>query len=149
MTPTNPDAAPAATRSNEALFRRQVDAWSRTDLDALLACYDDDMVYVDMPFFDAPVEGKDVFREHMTAYNSMFQGGIIGVEVVSLIASPTHVAGELLSTATYIGPGAPEGGVAVTWHATLVDEVRDGLVISEHAYFDPTAFERAVRDAAH
>ncbi len=49
-------------RENEALLRRQVEAWARNDLDDLLTLYNEDMVYIDIPFSDRPVRGKQAFR---------------------------------------------------------------------------------------
>ncbi|WLW56999.1 NAD(P)H-binding protein [Streptomyces sp. YU58] len=135
-------------RDNEALFRRLISAWARTDLDDLIDCFADDMVYTDMPFPGEPVRGKAAFREHVKRYNALFADGQVEVEFVTLVATSTNVVGELLCRARYVGPGAPEGGVPVRWYATLVDTVMDGRVVSEHVYFDPTAFDKAVARAA-
>lgn len=134
-------------RDNEALFRRLISAWARTDLDDLTDCVADDMVYTDMPFPNEPVRGKAAFREHVQRYNALFADGQVEVEFVTLVATSTNVVGELLCRARYVGPGAPEGGVAVSWYATLVDTVLDGRIVSEHVYFDPTAFDKAVAQA--
>ena len=131
-------------RSNEALFRKQIEAWAGDDIDKLLACYNDDMVYVDMPFLDQPVHGIDAFRTHMIDYNGQFDRSDFKAEILTLVANETHVVGELLSTARYIGPGAPAGGVLVSWHATLFDTIVDGKISSEKAYFDPSTFEKAI-----
>ena len=131
-------------RDNEALFRRLIAAWARNDLDGLLSCFADDLVYTDMPFPDEPVRGKTAFREHMERYNALFLHGQVEVEFVTVVATSTNVVGELLCRARYVGPGAPEEGVPVEWYATLLDTVVDGRVQLEHAYFDPTAFDKAV-----
>lgn len=130
---------------NEALFRRLVAAWARSDFDALLDCFADDMIYTDMPFHDAPVVGKPAFRRHVTDYNALFAHGHVDTELVTVVSTDSHVVGELSCRAVYVGPGAPTDGVPVHWYATLVDTVVDGKVTSEHAYFDPTAFANAVQ----
>lgn len=135
-----------SARDNEALFRRQIAAWARNDLDDLIDCYVDDLMYMDMPYPENPVRGKAAFRTYMEGYNALFAE--MDVELVTVVATSTHVVGELLTRAQYVGPGAPEGGVEVSWYATLVDTVEDGKVLSEHAYFDPTAFDKAVERAA-
>lgn len=135
-----------SARDNEALFRRQIAAWARNDLDDLIDCYVDDLMYMDMPYPENPVRGKAAFRTYMEGYNALFAE--MDVELVTVVATSTHVVGELLTRALYVGPGAPEGGVEVSWYATLVDTVEDGKVLSEHAYFDPTAFDKAVERAA-
>lgn len=135
-------------RDNEALFRRLISAWARSDFDGLIDCFADDMVYTDMPFPDDPVRGKAAFREHVEGYNSVFADGQVEVEFETLVASSTTVAGELLCRARYVGPGAPESGVPVRWYATLVDTIVDGKVVTEHVYFDPAAFDRAVQQAS-
>lgn len=132
---------------NEALFRRLISAWARTDLDALADCFADDLTYTDMPFADAPVHGKAAFREHVKAFNALFRDGTVDVEFMSVVANSTNVIGELLCRAQYVGPGAPEGGVPVTWYVTLADTVVGRKVVNERVYFDPTVFETAVRHA--
>jgi uncharacterized protein YbjT (DUF2867 family)/ketosteroid isomerase-like protein len=134
-------------RENEALFRRLILAWANNELDELMDCFADDLVYVDMPFPDHPVRGKAAFREHVRAYNALFVGGQVELELTTLVANSTNVVGELFCRAEYIGPGAPEGGLLVSWTATLVDTVVDGKVVSEHVYFDPTTFDKAVQQA--
>lgn len=134
-------------RDNEEHFRRLVSAWASNNLDDLMDCFADDLVYVDMPFPDEEVRGKAAFRAHMVRYNSLFADGQVEVEITTLVATSTNVAGELLCRARYVGPGAPEAGVPVRWHATLVDTIVNGAVVSEHAYFDPTAFDKAVEQA--
>jgi Ketosteroid isomerase-related protein len=139
--------APKLARDNEALFRRVVAAWSCNEIDNLLGCYADDLVYTDMPLPDQPVSGKAAFRAHMEAYNGLFAGGQVEVDIVATVTSSTHVAGELFNRAKYIGPGAPAGGVPVSWYATLVVTIVGGKVVAEHAYYDPTTFEKAVAQA--
>ena len=131
-------------QSNEALFRRQIEAWAAADIDKLVACYNDDMVYVDMPFLDQPVHGVDAFRAHMIDYNGQFDRSDFTAEILTLVANETHVVGELLCTARYIGPGAPAGGVVVSWHATLFETIVEGKISSEKAYFDPSTLEKAL-----
>ena len=132
------------TANNEALFRRLVAAWASSDFDTLLDCFADDMVYTDMPFPDNPVVGKPAFRRHVTDYNALFANGQVDTELVTVVATGSHVVGELSCRARYVGPGAPVEGVPIHWYATLVDTIVDGKVRSEHAYFDPTAFDKAV-----
>lgn len=134
-------------RDNEELFRRLVTAWSSNQLDDLLDCYADDLVYVDMPFPDQSVEGKAAFRVHMEGYNGLFAGAKVDVDILTVVANSTNVAGELFTRAQYVGPGAPEGGVPVSWYATLVVAIVDGKVVSEHAYYDPATFENAAAQA--
>lgn len=134
-------------RDNEVLFRRLISAWARTDLDALTDCFADDLVYTDMPFPDAPVRGKVAFREHVKGFNALFAAGQVDVEFVAVVANSTNVVGELRCRARYVGPGAPDGGVPVTWYVTLADTVVDGKVVNERVYFDPTAFDTAVKQA--
>jgi uncharacterized protein YbjT (DUF2867 family)/ketosteroid isomerase-like protein len=134
-------------RDNEALFRRLISAWARTDLDALTDCFADDLVYTDMPFPEAPVRGKATFREHVRGFNALFADGQVDVEFVTVVANSTNVVGELRCQARYVGPGAPQGGVPVTWHVTLSDTVVDGKVVTERVYFDPAAFDTAVKQA--
>lgn len=132
---------------NEALFRRLVSAWGRNDLDDLIDCFAADLIYVDMPYPDEPVRSKAAFREYLLRHNALFADGQVDVAILTLVATSTHVVGELLCQARYVGPGAPETGVPVKWHAMLVDTIVSGEVVTEHVYFDPTVFDRAVKQA--
>lgn len=143
----NADLELRRARDNEALFRRLISAWARSDFDDLIDCFADDMTYTDMPFPDAPVRGKAAFREHVEGYNSVFADGQVEVEFVTLVATSTNVVGELFCRARYVGPDAPGAGVPVSWYATLIDTMLEGKVVTEHAYFDPAAFENAVQQA--
>lgn len=146
-TTRSPSGYEAASRANEQLFRRQIDAWARNDFDALLECFADDMVYIDMPFETAPVRGKPAFLAHIRAYNAQFDMSDFEVEILALVANPTGVVGELRTTARYVGQDAPRDGARISWTATLVDTVVDGRVTTEHVYFDPSSFSTAL--AAH
>lgn len=141
-------ARSGSAAENEALFRRLVTAWASSDFDTLLDCFADDMVYTDMPFPDAPVRGKTDFKRHVSAYNALFAEGQIDTDLVTIVATDSHVAGELSCRARFVGPGAPADGVLVHWYATLIDTVVDGKVVSEHVYFDPTTFDKAVQNVA-
>ncbi len=131
-------------RMNEDLLRNQVDAWARNDLDALLSLYNDEMEYIDIPFSDSPVRGKDDFRAYLENYNAQFVSGTVQVEYVNVIASSTAVVGELSVTARYVGEGAPDGGVEISWSVVLIDTIIDGKVSTEHAHFDSQAFAKAI-----
>ncbi|KTE00729.1 hypothetical protein ATE68_15640 [Sphingopyxis sp. H038] len=132
------------SRKNEDLLRKQVDAWARNDLDALLSLYNDDMEYIDIPFSDFPVRGKKAFREYLEDYNSQFVSGTVRVDYVNIIASSTSVVGELRAEARYVGEGAPDGGVEISWSVVLIDTIVDGKVSTEHAHFDSLAFAKAI-----
>ncbi|GAA3299974.1 NAD(P)H-binding protein [Glutamicibacter nicotianae] len=138
----------AVVKANEALFGRQIKAWAGNDIDSLLECYNNDIVYVDVPFPDQPVRGLDAFRAHMINYNGQFDRSDFVAEIITLVANETHVVGELFCTGRYIGTGSPEGGVIISWSATLVETVVEGKICSERAYFDPTIFEKAVVKAS-
>jgi hypothetical protein len=136
------------SRDNEALLKKQVDAWARNDLDALLALYNDEMEYIDIPFIDRPVRGKKDFREYLEIYNAQFVPGTVQVEYENIIANSISAVGELSVKARYIGDGAPEGGVDILWPVVLIDTFVNGKVSTEHAHFDSQAFARAVKLAA-
>lgn len=141
-------ASSGDAQANEALFSRQIAAWSRHDVDALLEYYNDDLVYVDVPFPDDAAHGLDAFRAALIGYYSQFDRSGFGAEVITIVANESHVVGELLCTARYIGAGAPEGGIVVSWFATLVERIVDGKISSERVYFDPTFIEKALASAS-
>lgn len=81
-------------------------------------------------------------------YNAQFVPGTVQVEYVNIIANSTSAVGELSVKARYIGDGAPEGGVDISWPVALIDTFVNGKVSTEHAHFDSQAFARAVKLAA-
>lgn len=131
-------------RENEALLKRQVDAWARNDLDELLTVYNEDMVYVEIPFSDRPVRGKHAFREYLEDYNAQFVAGTVQVEYANIVASSKAVVGELRVKARYVGEGAPVGGAEISWDVVLIDTIVEGKVSTEHAHFDSMAFTKAI-----
>lgn len=48
-----------------AIARRVLDAWNTQDVDAVLACYTPDAVYLD-PTTHGPVEGREAFGRYLT-----------------------------------------------------------------------------------
>lgn len=136
-------------REKEALLRRQVEAWARNDLDDLLTLYNEDMVYIDIPFSDRPVRGKQAFREYLEGYNAQFVSGTVQVEYTNIVASSTAVVGELRVKARYVGEGAPNGGAEISWRVVLIDTIVDGKVSTEHAHFDSMAFAKAIEQRDH
>ena len=136
------------SRDNEDLLKRQVDAWARNDLDALLSLYNDDMEYIDIPYLDRAVRGKKDFREYLEKYNAQFVSGTVEVEYRNIITNSNSAVGELWVKAKYIGEGAPEEGVDISWSVVLIDTFVDGKVSTEHAHFDSQAFAKAVKLAA-
>ena len=134
-------------RENAELLKRQVDAWARNDLDELLTLYNDDMVYIDMPFPDHPVRGKQAFREHVRSHSAQFVPGTVQVQYANIIASGTGVVGELRVTARYVGEGAPDGGAEISWWVVLIDTIVNGKVSTEHAHFDSMAFAKAIEQS--
>ena len=131
-------------RQNEEVLRKQVDAWARNDLDALLSLYNDEMEYVDIPFSENPIRGKQDFRKYLQSYSAQFVTGSVRAEFVNIVASSTAVVGELSCTARYVGAGAPDGGVEITWPVVLIDTIVDGRVSTEHAHFDSQGFAKAI-----
>ena len=114
------------------LGERVIGAWNSQDVDGVLACYTDDLVYLD-PNTDGPVEGTDAMRRYLEKLFSEWQMTWETREVFSF---------------------AGGDGAAVLWRATLASKsggpeveangmdlvLLDGDLISRNeVYFDRSA----------
>lgn len=76
---------------------RAIEAWNRQDVEAVVACYTDDLVYVD-PNTRGPLEGADAMRRYLTKLFDHWQ---------------------MHWTIREIFPLAEADGSAARWHAAL------------------------------
>jgi ketosteroid isomerase-like protein len=81
----------------ETLADRFLDAWTSQDVDRVLACYTDDLVYRD-PNTRGDVRGANAMRRYLTKLFSAWE--------------MTWTRRELLSLAS-------DGGAVLLWHATF------------------------------
>lgn len=76
---------------------RAIEAWNRQDVEEVVACYTDDVVYVD-PNTRGPVEGADAMRRYLTKLFGRWQMHWTVKEIFAL---------------------ADADGSAARWHASL------------------------------
>ncbi len=81
----------------EVVAARVLEAWNTQDVEQVVGCYTDDLVYLD-PNLDEPIRGRDAMRRYLTR---LFDGWRM-----------TWRAREIL-------PLGEEDGAAVRWDATL------------------------------
>ncbi len=84
-------------RELEAVADRVLDAWNTQDVEAVVACYTDDLVYLD-PNLDEPIRGGDAMRRYLTKLFDQWRMTWRAIEILPL---------------------GDDDGAAVRWDATL------------------------------
>ena len=112
-------------RTPEVVVRDFCAAWSRLDLDELLACFTPDAVYHNIPV--APVEGVDAIR----ATIEMFTAGVERIEfrVRNLAADGDVVLTERVDV--FVQPDR-----TIELPVMGIFEIRDGRIAAWRDYFD-------------
>lgn len=131
------------SRTAREAFKSQVASFNAHDLDGLLAHFTEDCVFVDMSEADSPWQGKDGFGTYMTEFFGRLPDLVC--EITALSADTAHVAGEVVVSGTYRASGIEETPVRVRY--CVFDEVEDGLIKSEHVYWNPAELERQLGTA--
>lgn len=122
-----------------------VDAWSQAynahDLDALLACYGDDIRNTQHPW-DRTVVGTEAMRAVYTKTFAAFPD--IRLTVRSIIADDDGVAVRWTFAGTMRGPfaGQPPSGRSFALEGCEVFTIRDGRIVEQHGYWDKDAMFR-------
>ncbi len=119
----------------EAIARKAIQAWNTHDVEQVLACYTQDLVYAD-PNTRGEVRGADAFRRYLTTLFSTWK---------------------MHWTVDEVHPFADGSGAAALWTATLEPRtgahspksarvsgmdlalVRDGRIVKNLVYFDRSA----------
>jgi steroid delta-isomerase-like uncharacterized protein len=133
----------AEVRSAREAFESQVVSFNEHDLDGLLAHFTEDCLFVDMSEVDNPWRGRDGFGTYMTEFFSRLPDLVCEISAVS--ADERYVAGEVVVSGTYRAEGIPETPVRV--HYCVFDEVENGLIKSEHVYWNSIELERQLGKA--
>jgi steroid delta-isomerase-like uncharacterized protein len=121
---------------NEETVRRANDAFSRKDMEALMACYAEDMVQHE-PFIEEPIAGHAALRRYYEGSFSYFPDEV--VEIENLISVGKWVVGQWRCKGTQTGEfiGLPPTGRRFDVPECGVYEFRDdGLVQNLWVYVD-------------
>ncbi|HEX7101355.1 MAG TPA: nuclear transport factor 2 family protein [Nitrolancea sp.] len=125
----------ASSRSNVDVVNAMIAALNAHDVAGMLACYAEDMEWYDIPL-EQPVRGKaavgDFLREMFVVFPDLrYEPEAIVSEgervVVQFRMHGTH-------RATY--NGLPPTGKTVEILSVSVITLREGLIVSDHCYFD-------------
>jgi uncharacterized protein (TIGR02246 family) len=117
----------------EAIARTAIEAWNTHDVDQVLACYTDDLVYLD-PSTRGEVRGADAFRSYLTA---LFSDWKMHWQVNGVFPLRDAAGAAATWTATLEprrGPGRP-----VRVNGMDLALVRDGRIARNEVYFDRSA----------
>ena len=115
----------------ETLIREFCAAWARRDVDTLLAYFDADAVYHNMPL--EPVRGHAAIRDVLNVF--VPPASKIAFEVLALVGRGNLVFTERVDRFTV-------GGKEVELPVAGVFEVRDGKIAAWRDYFDMGSYQR-------
>lgn len=121
---------------NEETVRRANRAFSEKDMEALLACYADDMVQYE-PFIEEPIAGKEALRRYYEGSFSYFPDETI--EIQRLISHHEWVVGQWTCRGTQTGEFiglAPTGRRFDVPECGIYEFRDDGLVQNLWVYVD-------------
>lgn len=104
-------------------------AWNTQDVEAVLAQYSEDVVYVD-PNTRGEVRGRDAFRRYLS---KLFSAWTMSWESLEVFPFSDREGGAFRWRATLAPAG---GGASVEAHGLDIAIVRDGLVARNEVYFD-------------
>ncbi len=123
----------AEPRSPEQLIRDFCEAWSRLDVDELMAYLTEDAVYHNMP--GPPLEGAAAVRAGIEGFLSGWDETVW--EVINIAAVGDLVLAERVDRSR-------AGDRNVDLPVTGVFEIRDGLIAAWRDYFDLATYQRAM-----
>lgn len=111
------------------LFDRRRAAWLAEDLDAYLACWDDDMTF-GSPMHEPPLRGRD-------AYAALVRGSAatvrpVGFDVHFLAVYDDAVLAEWTITVEHRPSGA-----TMQWRGMSAATYRDGRIVTWREYWNP------------
>jgi ketosteroid isomerase-like protein len=117
------------TSALDELKERLIEAWNAQDVEAVVACYTDDLVYLD-PNTRGFVEGADAMRRYLTKLFDRWQMTWTAKETFPL-AGVDGVAARWRATLR-----APGGAEAVEVDGMDLVLIEDGRVKRNEVYFD-------------
>jgi steroid delta-isomerase-like uncharacterized protein len=124
---------------NADLIRSLLEAWNRRDFDYASERTAPDAVLVDIGS-GATYRGREGGRQYNTAWADAFPDGQITID--RIIEAGDVVVAEYTGRGTHTGPLVTPGGTipatgrTLTLHLCDVTEIKDGMVVKQHAYFD-------------
>jgi beta-alanine degradation protein BauB len=108
------------------LIQRHDAAWNAQDLDAVMACYTDDVVFQNHTAGESPVEGKDAVRSHI--------GGIFERWPDMRFSSRRLYLAEGICTSEWTARASARDGRLLEWDGVDVMPLRDGLIARKDVY---------------
>jgi len=141
-TETTPTDQTADVTANEAAWAAHTVAeFVTADVDATMATMTEDPTVVHVPT-SIGAHGRDAVRSFYAEHFIGHQAADFALELLSHTATPDRIIDELVASFTHdveirwILPGVPPTGRRVVVPVVTVIGMRDGLVDSEHIYWD-------------
>lgn len=124
-----------STRTNRDVVNAMIAALNAHDVDGMLDCYADDMEWYDIPL-EQPVRGKAAVGAFLREMFVVFPD--LRYVPEQIVCEDDHVVVQfrMLGTHRATYNGLPATGKAVEILSVSVITLRDGLIISDHCYFD-------------
>jgi len=127
------------THDIEAIFRRVLEAVEHQDVDRLMEFFAEDAVTVDYTNPTVVIAGRPAIAGHVRERFAMFRD--IGLEVVSLVASESRLATEIIIRGT-----PPRMAEAMELFYAGFYAFRDGKIVSERLYVDSVQLPAAASE---
>jgi limonene-1,2-epoxide hydrolase len=112
-----------------ALFDRRRDAWLAEDVDAYLACWDDDMTF-GSPMHRPPLHGRE-------AYATLVHGSAAMVRPVRFDVHHLAVHGDAVLAEWTITVEHRPTGQSMEWRGMSAATYRDGRILAWREYWNP------------
>lgn len=112
-----------------ALFDRRRDAWLAEDLDAYLACWDEQMTF-GSPMHSPPLRGRD-------AYATLVRGSAAVVRPLRFDVHHLAVHGEAVLAEWTITVEHRPTGQSMRWRGMSAATYRDGRILTWREYWNP------------
>jgi len=135
--PASDTALPTATLTerNVEVVRQMIADLNAHNLAGMLASYDEDMEWLDLPM-EKPIRGRQAVGAFLAELLDVFPD--LRYEPIRIIGDGEHVVVqfEMYGTHRATYAGLPATGRQITIPSVSVITLRDGKILSDHCYFD-------------
>jgi len=129
------DGLTAAEQRNSDTVRRMVAYLSAHNVAGMLSCFDDEMEWLDVPM-EASYRGKPEIRRFLDSLFDAFPD--LDYKLIHLVSRGDSVVAQFQMRGTHQNTfyGLPATNAMVEIPCLSMISMRDGLMLSDHCYFD-------------